>query len=1419
LAFTVTSRGANDNGITDTASVSLSSATPSASSLYIAAAAVEENTTGGSTASTVSTPTGLSAGASAFQAIGTDAESSTDYQDLAGAWYSQMPASPAAMTLAQAGSNQGGTFWLALAACDITGHNAASPIAQTAIKDVEYDAVGAAPALSVAFGTGLTVGNLVIAAVAQSVDAGETGTPTPTIGGQAMTPVATNGANQYMQIGIYQRVITGAESNSTIAVAASGGSTRYMHVVFAAEIAAGSSGANPTPTTVTAAVNVPAPAIPSDASISASVVTAVVEVPAPTVTLYPQVIATGGEIGTSLGAANAQTLPTGSASGDLILVWVTNDNPAATNITASTGWATIFHTAEAGSTAIKHACFGRVLDGGANDTLTISGAAQDYCVSSALVRNHSVTNANIATSIKVGTAATATTGNANPPSLNTGTTNGWLWFASCGVDFTTGNTISADPSTYTNVDNRTSASSTSSCGQRVARLAARAQTEDPGTFTNTSRAWVANTIAIPPPATAVSANPTPTVVTAAVSVPTPTSITAGTGVNPTATVVTATVSVPAPTRVAAGTAGFPFAVSSNSRYIVDGDGDPWFMAGDAAWGLIANVTYADAEAYLISIGSSYGANTVMVSLIEGHYSNNPGSNQAGDPAYSGTMFQSTPDADYWAHVDAIVVAAESLGITILAFPAYLGYGTDGLAAEVNAASNAQMQAYGEFLGQRYANSPNIIWCAGGDRGDNLDATNLARTDAMMTGIRMHAPHLMTAHGQDETTADGVFGAYSWLDLNNAYNAQRLPLVQSRTAYSDTPTRPAFFIEGQYEQDPQRSPVLANGALMLRTQEWAPQLAGMVGHVYGNDPRWYFGDTWGGPYGGGTWQESLSHPAGDRDVGTLHFAYFASFWRFNTFPWWELVPDTTDTFLTAGEGSGETQAAAAFGATSGYAVVYAPSNVSITLDLTELDVTSNVRIRRYDPTAGTYTTVGTYATTGSQSITHPGNNTWGHTDWVYLVEPAPAAPTVVTAAVVIPSPAVSIPVAVSATVVTASVSVPAPTVTGGSIASPTVVTAAVVVPSPTVAAAAVAAPTVVTAAVSVPTPTVSGAATATPVVVTAAVVVPSPSVSAASGSTATPTVVTAAVEVPSATVAGAAAVSPTVVTVTVDVPAPSVSAGTGTTATPSVVTAAVVVLSPTVTGAAVVAAAVVTAAVVVPSPTVSAGAGAAVSATVVTATVAVLSPTVSAGTGAAVSATVVTATVDIPTPTVSGAATAAPSVVTAAAEVPTPAISAGGSASITATTVTATVSVPSPTVSAASSATANPTVITAAVDIPAPSVTGGAAATPSVVTAPVDIPTPTVTTVTGAVPSVITLVTEVPTPTVTTGGGAAVTTSVVTATAVIPTPTITVAAGTSVTATVVTATVVIPTPSVGVTEFEPPAHRTFRFVRRRRTWHY
>jgi hypothetical protein len=103
-----------------------------------------------------------------------------------------------------------------------------------------------------------------------------------------------------------------------------------------------------------------------------------------------------------------------------------------------------------------------------------------------------------------------------------------------------------------------------------------------------------------------------------------------------------------------------------------------------------------------------------------------------------------------------------------------------------------------------------------------------------------------------------------------------------------------------------------------------------------------------------------------------------------------VPDATDTFLTTGAGSGTTESAARFDGTTTtgiIAICYRVNGGSATLtfDLTELNQVASVRVRKFDPTNGAYTTINTYATTGSQSIGSLGNNSAGDADWLLVFD--------------------------------------------------------------------------------------------------------------------------------------------------------------------------------------------------------------------------------------------------------------------------------------------------------------------------------------------------------------------------------------------------------------------------------------------------
>jgi hypothetical protein len=108
--------------------------------------------------------------------------------------------------------------------------------------------------------------------------------------------------------------------------------------------------------------------------------------------------------------------------------------------------------------------------------------------------------------------------------------------------------------------------------------------------------------------------------------------------------------------------------------------------------------------------------------------------------------------------------------------------------------------------------------------------------------------------------------------------------------------------------------------------------------------------------------------------------------------WDLldvyVADTTwaptSAFVTTGEGSGDTKAAV--GASNTAALAYFPSSRTVAVDTTIIAGTGNVRLRWYDPMAGTFTTIAaSEAQQSGRSISYPSAHADTTNDWVLVVD--------------------------------------------------------------------------------------------------------------------------------------------------------------------------------------------------------------------------------------------------------------------------------------------------------------------------------------------------------------------------------------------------------------------------------------------------
>jgi hypothetical protein len=410
---------------------------------------------------------------------------------------------------------------------------------------------------------------------------------------------------------------------------------------------------------------------------------------------------------------------------------------------------------------------------------------------------------------------------------------------------------------------------------------------------------------------------------------------------------------------------FPASVSADGRRILDHSGQPWLMVGDAGWSMVGRLPLPDVERYL-DRRAAQGFNTVLVSAIEGYFSTDPPADAAGNRPFDGEMFVTEPNEPYWAGVDRIADAAAARGITLLLVPLYLGNAGEGIEDSVDGATDADLAAFGEFLGARYADRPNIIWAIGGDQ--NPDDATRDRLISFVgtpgaTGLRRFAPQLITAHTGPNSSALEVWPDSDFVQIENVYSYSGA-IAATRDAVA-TANCPVFFMEGKYENEQDV------GLVELRTQLWGSFLSGAFGgHVFGNNPIWHFGMPVPPalyPYEG-SWQDAIDSD-GARDVTV--FATFMS-----TVPWWMLVADTEGAFVERSD-----DVAAAW--SSGLGLAYGSFEGGVDVDLGAFD-SAEVAVGWLDPIAGTIEQVGIFPTTGVTALPAPGQNAGGDSDHVLVV---------------------------------------------------------------------------------------------------------------------------------------------------------------------------------------------------------------------------------------------------------------------------------------------------------------------------------------------------------------------------------------------------------------------------------------------------
>ncbi|GAB3989318.1 DUF4038 domain-containing protein [Spirosoma daeguense] len=420
---------------------------------------------------------------------------------------------------------------------------------------------------------------------------------------------------------------------------------------------------------------------------------------------------------------------------------------------------------------------------------------------------------------------------------------------------------------------------------------------------------------------------------------------------------------------------FPLRLSENKRYLVDRNNQPFLIKEYSAWGAIQALTERDESAFLDSL-SLKGFNTVLVSVL----SNAP-SQMGGNPPYWQGISPltlkwdfSTPNEVYFQHVDRFFKMAEEKGFFVMALPVYLGYRTDpsqGWWDEIKGTKNdtLKMKKYGEFLGKRYQNTPNIMWVAGGD--NNAEGDLQPYVTNLIQGVKsVDTNHLWSGHfdmnlGMSWSTDHPVFGGI--MDINGEYVWTESILMEKGPQYKAELAQYAkgkmiMQLDLSYEHD---SPHYADNEnhQWIRRKMYEGFLTGCKGTSFsageiGNASYWF--KNW----------KPLMSTTGMKQVAACFRLYESRAWE-------KLVPDQSNEIILSGRGNfGELDyiCAAKASDNSSYIIYIPKGNRTIYLNLQKM-IGKPVNMHWFNPRTGEALRIGVAEAREKFGITPPSEDDW------------------------------------------------------------------------------------------------------------------------------------------------------------------------------------------------------------------------------------------------------------------------------------------------------------------------------------------------------------------------------------------------------------------------------------------------------------
>jgi hypothetical protein len=412
-------------------------------------------------------------------------------------------------------------------------------------------------------------------------------------------------------------------------------------------------------------------------------------------------------------------------------------------------------------------------------------------------------------------------------------------------------------------------------------------------------------------------------------------------------------------------------LDSTKKYLVNTFTDkPVFMTGDSPQIITEELDNADAATYLQD-RATRGFNALWMIVTDQYDQANPPEDFYGNAPFSGAWFSATEVSAYWAHVDAIVQEAASLGMTVFFMPSFIGSSDESY--DLNAMlsnTDATISAYGTFIGNRYKNYNNIVYVLGGDTDPTTTGLATKINDLGSAIAAADSNHLITMEGcrytcnsgEEKNTVQSYGGSPpAWIGLNWTYSGAPDVVTSCRQSYTSSPFFPPFMGEDFYELDSRVTPV------QVRQEGYWEVLSGCyLGRLFGNDDIWTFNSpTYGTP--SSTWQSQLG------SVGSVGEEYLGLLMRSREH--WLMVPDTSNAVLTGGIGSGTSISVAACTSDGQTCIVYDPIGNSQAPQINMAHFSGTVHAWWFNPSTAVTTDLGTFQNSETTTFTPPDSNDW------------------------------------------------------------------------------------------------------------------------------------------------------------------------------------------------------------------------------------------------------------------------------------------------------------------------------------------------------------------------------------------------------------------------------------------------------------